>query len=96
MWYYAQVSLVTKVAKKMIKFEISKTVAMPHMESHKPGPNPKYPFHEMEVGDSFFITAEQFPNRVREAAKQHGRKYGKRFVLRTNKEDGSARIWRVA
>lgn len=51
-----------------------------------------YPFFKMEIGDSFEMEGDIRPN-LYSAAKYHGRKFGKRFVVR--KTPNGARCWRV-
>lgn len=52
----------------------------------------KYPFHQMEVGDSFWAEKRKGID-PRSAAVAHGDKYGKKFATRAI--DGGIRIWRV-
>ena len=54
----------------------------------------KYPFREMEVGDSFFVDGEVDSRRAKAAAKMMTKR--SRLVLRTQKENNGVRIWRVA
>ena len=54
-----------------------------------------YPFHDMEIGDSFFTTRVR---QARGAAYQHGKIHYMKFVSRrqTSKEGKvGVRIWRV-
>ena len=67
----------------MIKIE--KNVQMPRTNT-----SGKYPFGEMEVGDSF-VTTEKY---VRAASQIFGKLNGKKFVTRTQ-EDKSIRVWRA-
>lgn len=67
----------------MTSFKIDKTIPIPPKQM---GREPKYPWKEMEVGDSFLV-----PNITREkinATSPHG-KYLKR------QEDGGVRVWRI-
>lgn len=59
------------------------------------GRRAKYPFGEMEVGDSLFIDNEPRGSQsgASMASKQHGARYGKKFTSRT--EGNGVRIWRV-
>jgi len=72
-------------------FQIEKNIPAPvHMGS---GAKPKYPFAQMEVGDSFFapnMTARALIN----ASQWHANKTGKKFTCST--VEGGARCWRVA
>lgn len=55
------------------------------------GAEPKYPWPEMDVGDSFF--AEVHPSTLRPSARQYGQRHGK--VFRVRKEGAGSRAWRV-
>lgn len=70
-------------------FKIEKNV--PVIGGSGPGPKPKYPFHEMEVGDSFSFSDEMW-RKVAAASSSHGVKYGVKFSV--SKVHG--RCWRVA
>lgn len=52
-----------------------------------------YPFHQMDVGDSFLSTE---PDRTRLASAVHwfGARNGKKFTIR--KTEGGFRVWRIA
>lgn len=54
---------------------------------------PKYPFGEMDIGDSFFVDVAVKSNTVT-AACQYGLRNGKKFSIR--KHDGAYRCWRIA
>ena len=52
----------------------------------------KYPWHAMEIGDSFFVadlTARGFAGSVYSA----GKRSGKKFTVRAM--DGGVRVWRI-
>ena len=64
----------------------------------------KYPFPDMEVGDSFAVPMEGVmgnkgmdiaADRVRCAACNYARPNGVKFIVRTIREDGVVRCWRV-
>lgn len=68
-----------------------------------------YPFGEMKVGDSFALPlggAIKFPgnngvkditySRLAGAAHGYGRKHSRKFAVRTIKDEGVVRCWRVA
>jgi hypothetical protein len=61
-------------------------------------PQRKYPFHAMEMGDSFFVpfgeNAERTKNNVRCCALAFGRRNGRKFSIRNDGE--GIRVWRVA
>ena len=81
----------------------------PTIETDIPPPIPsngrpfKYPFLIMKVGDSFAVplTGERRKGedaaacRLRAAASRHSRFHGVRFSIRTDREKGVARCWRV-
>lgn len=52
----------------------------------------KYPWDDMEVGDSFHAPAKA--NSLRTAAANYSKKTGRKFVVR--KEGDGARAWRIA
>jgi len=52
----------------------------------------KYPFREMEVGDSFFIAEN--PKAVQSSAYVAGKRLGRRFI--TRREGDGVRVWRVS
>lgn len=66
----------------------------------------KYPFCDMEVGDSFLVPRDEVKLRsvgsngrlgaatIYTAASQYGRRLGRRFTAR-KLPDGSVRVWRV-
>lgn len=54
----------------------------------------KYPFAEMNVGDSFVVPAKVNRSAVNVAAMRFGRKHGMKFTVRLTK-DGTLRCWRI-
>lgn len=54
----------------------------------------KYPFPEMEVGDSF-VAPQSDIDKVRFAAGQMARRKGMKFATR-RMDDGTYRIWRLS
>ncbi len=54
----------------------------------------RYPWHEMEVGDSVFFDDSYKVSTVRQSSYNHGRKHGKKFGY--SKVQGGFRIWRIA
>lgn len=70
-------------------FEVERDVPRPAHRKTRPH---IYPFREMEPGDSFRVPGD-LVTRVRSAAKEHGRRYEKKFsVLKT---DEGYRCWRT-
>jgi len=74
------------------EIKIEKGVPLPASGAGRPS---KYPWGDMEVGDSFF--AEAKPESMHTQAAFAGRKYGRRFTTRKRTENGVAgvRVWRV-
>ena len=77
-------------------FKIEKGVPMPLGAGSGPGFPRKYPFAEMEVGDSFF--APGITSRNIAGCFSHASKSGRKFCLRTLTENGvtGVRVWRIA
>jgi hypothetical protein len=70
-------------------FEIERGVPTPDHARRK------YPFADMEVGDSFFVPGAT-PVRLTNAANSLKQCYGWKRSFSARKVDGGARIWRVA
>lgn len=78
---------------KSSEFEIDSNVIPPASPRRRPT-NCRYPFHEMEVGDSFFVPKEsQRAKIVRNAADAYAKRHGVGF--RVLQVDGGCRCWRV-
>jgi hypothetical protein len=73
----------------MTEFIIEKNIPVPAARSG----NGSYPFHSMEVGDSFAVVRER-KTRVGSAAFAYGKKHGKKFVIRKVSGD-LFRLWRT-
>jgi len=73
--------------------DIEKEVPAPDVTGRK-GPPRKYPFADMEIGDSVFVEGENSQGRAALAARAHGNFKQKKFAART--QEGGVRIWRVA
>ena len=54
--------------------------------------NKKYPWNELDVGQSFFVPGVAANNFASQASRA-GKTYGRRFVVRSM--DGGIRVWRV-
>ena len=68
---------------------------MSHLPIDKGIPMPKrYPFAEMDVGDSFAVPATIHRTTVAIAALRYSRKHGVKFVVRLT-PDRTLRCWRV-
>ena len=73
------------MARKSDRIVIEKGVPLPPRR----GPVSKYPFAEMEVGDSFVTDIMS----IRGTAKQAAARYGKKFTVRRVAE--GFRVWRI-
>lgn len=80
---------VNSETKEKLMFKIEKNV--PVIGGSGPGRNPKYPFRDMEVGDSFAFSDDVY-SKIAAASFAHGVKYGVKFSV--SKVHG--RCWRVA
>ena len=69
----------------MISVEINKDVPLPP-------PRRRYPYGEMEVGESFLI-AQGNLQVVCNANYRAGKRLGRRFIAR--REEGGVRVWRT-
>lgn len=68
-------------------YAIEKGIEMPE------GRNRKYPFKEMEVGDSFFVD-EGRKDSLQAMCSQYGKKYGRKFCALAWQT--GVRVWRAA
>jgi len=83
-----------------VMIKIDKDVPVPPPTEGRPR---KYPFPDMVVGDSFAVPlAGEMHNgedraalKLRSATTQHTRRYGGKFTVRTDREAGEVRCWRV-
>ena len=74
----------------VVMLKIDKNVPMPRPDA---SPVAKYPWRDMEVGDSFFVagkTMKQFAGIPGSASRKYGKKFSARSV------EGGVRVWRVA
>ena len=72
------------------QYVIQKGVPIPPLPKRTGGPRSRqYPFHEMEVGDSFVASP-----RVCQASTEYGSRYGKKFTTR-RVDDVFVRVWRI-
>jgi hypothetical protein len=53
----------------------------------------KYPFGDMEIGDSFFVPSDKY-RAVINASQIYGKRWERKFSVA--KVDGGARCWRIA
>ena len=63
------------------------------VEKNVPLPS-KWPFKDMQVGDSFAVPTDISRTTVSIAALRYGRKHGMRFTVRTT-TDRTLRCWRL-
>lgn len=76
-----------------MEFKIEKGVSLPPTRGQGTGGAPsKYPFKEMEVGDSFAAPLSE-RRRVASAASAHKRRHGGQFTARTLEDE--VRVWRI-
>jgi len=75
----------------MNEYKIENHVPAPEL---KKGPEPKYPFGKMAVGESVFLMDFSDADKAYDAAKKYGQRNGMKFSRR--KSEGGVRIWRVA
>lgn len=87
----------------MSEIKIEKGIPIPPPSNG--GRAPKYPFEGMEIGDSFTIPltgimhekgGDMAFNRVKGAAVRWMNKHGGEYRVRTRREEGVVRCWRVA
>ena len=75
---------------------IEKGVEIPEVHSKM-----KYPWAEMEVGDSVFVEAEEgqslfdLKRKVGPSARYYGNVTGKKFKTLMERENNGVRVWRV-
>jgi len=67
--------------------EIEKGIAIPN--------TCKYPWKEMEVGDSFFVQDEKMRNSISATAIYHTKRGVGKFTVR-KEECGGIRVWRIS
>lgn len=70
------------------------------IEKNIPVPSPhaareKYPFHQMEIGDSFVVPVDR-RTAASAACTWYKKKHGMRFVTRTTEDGKFVRVWRIA
>ena len=83
-----------------MKIQIDKDMPMPPPTEGRPF---KYPFPNMAVGDSFAVPLSGTTSRgedvaavrLRASAIRYARARGGKFTVRTDREAGEARCWRV-
>ena len=85
----------------MTDFTIDPNIPIPPKGLRHGRGNPRYPFAELEVGESFFVQVpagatvgeiQHIRNILSNAACWHARKLGRQFT--TRRVDGGVRVWR--
>ena len=75
----------------MTEYKIDKSIPIPTPARSK------YPFHELSVGESFFVAASGYTTSVYRGVQSlthyYSRGSGKKFVMRS--VDGGVRVWRT-
>lgn len=71
-------------------YTLEKDVSIPSQRNGRA----RYPFADMEIGDSFVAPAEENKG-VRSAAHSYSKRHGKTFTCH-RQVDGTVRVWRVA
>lgn len=72
---------------------VEKGIPLPGRKHHK------YPFDEMDVGDSFFIPAKSADDAARAQVSALGAMRARRLLdkdFTTRRVDGGVRVWRIA
>lgn len=75
----------------MSDYKIEKNVPVPSTLYTK---TPKWPFREMEIGDSFVVPSNEVKN-ARSSAYQLHIRTGMKFIIRLNRTNGEYRCWRI-
>ena len=77
----------------MERIMIEKNIPIPEIANN--GRPNKYPLANLEVGDCFFwaYEANRSKKTIRNAAHEHGKRFGKTFVSRSEKT--GVRVWRT-
>jgi len=71
-------------------YQIAKGIEVPKLA---PGPKWKYPFYQMEVGDSFEVESRPERQKIRVAALNYARKHKAKFTVRQWQDKW--RCWRL-
>ncbi len=71
--------------------EIEKNIPVPRAYAARE----KYPFHQMEIGDSFVVPVDRGVA-ASVACSWYKKKHGMKFVTRKTKDGKFVRVWRIA
>lgn len=74
-----------------MSFKIEDEHAIPAVRQHN-GRREKYPWSQLEVGQSFFVDPPVALRSMSSTASHAGRRNGKKFIARES--DGGVRVWR--
>lgn len=75
-----------------MRYKIESCVAVPEAR----GRYRKYPFNEMQTGDSFVVARDEV-DRLRSSASWYGKRNGLKFAIRcVDPVNGEYRCWRIA
>lgn len=77
----------------MSEYKIERKIPIPRRSNSVNEHSVKYPFRDMEIGDSIFF-AKKGAAKAQNAAAAWGRKNNRTFTSRT--VEGGVRIWRTA
>src|SRR5690606_14294925 len=85
------VSCPTRASREVrsLLFKVEKGIPVPPV---KQGPYSRYPWLQMEVGDSFFVPGVEY-SAFKQQPSNAGRRYGRKYASRS--VDGGVRVWRV-
>ena len=75
-----------------MSYQIEKGVPIPAMKRATNGES-KYPFAQMDVGDSFFVHGKSI-HTLNSQAHKYGTRLSRKFTARAI--DGGTRVWRIA
>ena len=76
-----------------MSFEIDKDIPLPPLRRNR-SPKPKYPFGDLEIGDSFLVPGPKVAN-VRNAMGYFRKIKDSSKTFCTRRVDGGIRVWRL-
>jgi hypothetical protein len=83
-------------------YQIEDGITLPPLTRNRASQGSKYPLLEMQVGQSFFVSADgveldKLSNRLRGACTKAQTDYAVKYSVRTTQKDGvdGVRVWRV-
>lgn len=75
-----------------MKFVIEKNVPMPYAGNGAPT---KYPWADMEIGDSFFVPDVPKTFNIYKCVVQFNERHKKSIVVKQRRESNGVRVWRI-